>query len=146
MSTAVRSGRGARIRVDGDGRTLRHIPVGDLILQTELRVATTQNIRAYPCPCRNCHGGRRKRIAVIRDHHASVGRDPFLTKSIIGGDPPDGYPADGIWVEDIAYDNDVVDDGPILGANDVVLDVVQDVPGHGRIADDVTLLDEYHDV
>jgi len=29
-------------------------------------------------------------------------------KSIIGGDPPIGYPEDEIWVEDIAYDNDVI--------------------------------------
>lgn len=138
--------RGARIRKDVDGRTMRHIPLADLILQTELRVATMQNITAYHCPCRNCHGGRRQRIGIIREHHASVGRDPFLTKSIIGGDPPNGYPAEGIWVEDIAYDNDVVEDGPTLAADDVVEDVVEDVPGHDHNTADATPLDEYHDV
>lgn len=145
MSTNKRR-HGATIRVNHDGRTMRHIPVGDLILQTELRVATTQNITAYHCPCRNCHGGRRKRISVIREHHAAVGRDPFLTKSMIGGDPPNGFPADGIWVEDIAYDNDVVHDGPTVLADDVLPDVVENVPEHFNVNTDGNELDEFHDV
>ena len=57
--------RGARIRITEDGRTQRHISLGDLILHTELRVATEQNIQAYPCPCANCHGGLRKSINVV---------------------------------------------------------------------------------
>ena len=36
--------RGATIRLAEDGRTLRHIPVGDLILHTELRVATEKKM------------------------------------------------------------------------------------------------------
>lgn len=87
---------GATVRITSDGRTLHHIPLGDLILQTELRVATKQNILAYPCPYKDCHGGRRKRIHVIRTHHTSVDRDPFLTKSMISGDPIDGYPPYGV--------------------------------------------------
>jgi hypothetical protein len=104
--------RGARIRITEDVRTKRHIPLGDLILQTKLRVATERNIVAYPCPCVNCHRGLRKPIYVVREHHTSVGRDPFLTKSIIGGDPPEGYPPEGIWVEDMSFDDDVVDANP----------------------------------
>jgi len=88
--------RPTTIRLSTEGRTLRHIPVGDLILDTELRVATEQNINLYRCPCRNRHGGQRKSIEIIRSHHASVGRDLFLTKSMIGGDPPDGYPTRGM--------------------------------------------------
>jgi len=29
---------------------------------------------------------------------------------MIGGDPPNGYPPRGLWVEDVAYDDDVVED------------------------------------
>lgn len=145
MSTNTRH-RGTRIRIDGNGRTMRHIPLGDLILQTELRVATTENLTMYPCPCRTCRGGIRKRISVIREHHALVGRDPHLTKSIIGGDPPDGYPADGLWVQDVAYDDDVVDDQRVGGAENVVPDVVEDIPEHEQHPADTPALDEYHDV
>lgn len=141
-----RSRHGARIRIDADGRTMRHIPLADLILQTELRVATMQNITAFYCPCQNCHGGRRQQIPVIREHLAAIGRDPFLTKSIIGGDPADGYPADGIWVEDIAYDNDVVHDGENADADDILEDVVHDVPRQDDVNEDAIPLDEFHDV
>jgi hypothetical protein len=65
----------------------------------------------------NCHGGVRKSIPVIRQHHTSVGRDPFLTKSIIGGDPVGGYPACGIWVDDVAYDDDIVEANPDAQSN-----------------------------
>jgi hypothetical protein len=135
--------RGAHIKITEDGRTLRHIPLGDLILQTELRVATEGNIQAYPCPCVNCHGGIRKTINVIREHHTSVGQDPFLTKSIIGGDPLEGYPPQGMWVEDIPFDDDIVepnidvqgnaDDGVPFKNSDP--DGIADVP-----------LDQFHDV
>jgi hypothetical protein len=108
MSTSQR--RGATIRITEDGRTLRHVPVGDIILHTELRVATENNVHQFRCPCKDCKGGRRKTIQVIRQHHAAVGRDPFLHKSLLGGDPPEGYPPDGIWVEDVCCDNDVAED------------------------------------
>lgn len=52
-----RQNRGARIRINNDGRALRHIPVGDLILQIELQVATKKDIVAYCCPCSDCCGG-----------------------------------------------------------------------------------------
>jgi hypothetical protein len=90
---------------------LGHIPLGDLILHTKLRVATEQDIIAFRCPCRDCRGDRRKRIEVIRKHHAAVGPDPFLIKSMIGGDPLEGYPPHGVWVEDVAYDNDIFEAG-----------------------------------
>lgn len=76
----------------------------------------------------------------------AVGRDPYLSKSMIGGDPPDGYPEDGIWVEDIAYDDDVVEDAPGNDGVDVPADVAEDVPGRGPVPADATPLDEYHDV
>lgn len=144
------------VKISTDGRTLRHIPLGDLILQTELRVATEKNILSYPCPCKDCHGGRRKRIHVIRSHHMSVGRDPFLTSSMIGGDPIDGYPPHGIWVEDIAFDNDNIDvdsvlvNNDVLGndsvAADVVGNVVDDAGGEDVDEGVGASLDEHHDV
>ena len=105
--------RGATIRFTQDGHTLRHVPVGDIILHTELRVATEKNVRAFRCPCKDCKGGRRKTIQVIQQHHAAVGRDPFLHKSLLGGDPPEGYPPGGMWVEDVHFDDDVVEDIPM---------------------------------
>ena len=148
MNPNLRS-RGATIRITTEGRTLRHIPLGDLILQTELRVATEHNIQSYPCPCKDCHGGRRKRIHVIREHHSSVGRDPFLTKSIIGGDPLDGYPPRGIWVEDIAYDDDVVHIDPLSvvdnDAGTLRNDITEDT-GAEPTGDSESILDQFHDV
>ena len=90
------SRRGATVRLTEDGRTLRHVLLGDIILHTELRVATENNVHTFRCPCLDCKGGRRKSIQVIRQHHAAVGRDPFLQKSLLDGDPPEGYPAGGI--------------------------------------------------
>jgi hypothetical protein len=59
-----------------------------------------------------------------------VGGDPFLTTSIIGGDPPDGYPVQGIWVEDISYGNyDVSDVDPFV--SDIVTDVKSDQRSDG---------------
>lgn len=145
MNPNLRS-RGATIRITTEGRTLRHIPLGDLILQTELRVATEHNIQSYPCPCKDCHGGRRKRIHVIREHYSLIGRDPFLTKSIIGGDPLDGYPPRGIWVEDIAYDDDVIHIDPLsVGDNDAGTlrnDITEDT-GAEPTGDSESVLDQF---
>jgi hypothetical protein len=134
--------RGATIRLTDDGRTLRHVPIGDIILHTELRVATEHNVRSFRCPCKECKGGRRKNIQVIRQHHATYGRDPFLCKSLLGGDPPEGYPPGGIWVEDICCDNDVIEDIP-SDTPRVHLDVDND-----GVDDQETppLLDEFHEV
>jgi hypothetical protein len=63
MGSVVRSG--ATIRLTDDGRTLRHVHVGDMILHTELRVATENNVHTFRCPCKDCKGGRRKTIQVI---------------------------------------------------------------------------------
>ena len=133
--------RGARIRINTDGRVLRHIPLGDLILQTELRVATKLNLRRYLCPCRNCHGGRCRSIHVIRKHHVAVGRDPFLTKSLLGGDPLNGYPPNGLWVEDVAYDDDIIDvHADIEEDTAVIEDNVREA--ESLDADDVALSEE----
>ncbi len=137
---------GATIRTAEDGRTLRHIPLGDIILYTELRVATEHNLRTFRCPCRDCKGGCEKTIRVIRRHHADVGRDPFLEKSLLGGDPPEGYPPQGLWIEDVAYDNDV-----IQNANS---DVARDIDNIGLDEDNLQQpgmdnnppLDQFHEV
>jgi len=83
---------GTNVCITVDGRVLWHIPIEDLILQTELHVATEKDVSVYPCPCNDCHGGRCKCIEMIKSHLTTVGRDSFLLKSIIGGDPLDGYP------------------------------------------------------
>jgi hypothetical protein len=49
--------------------------------------------------CRDCHGGKRVSVAGIREHLWRVGRDPFLMRSILGGDPEAGYPEIGAWGE-----------------------------------------------
>lgn len=78
-----------------------------------------------------------------------MGRDPFLKRSMIDGDPLEGYPPSGIWIEDVAYDNDVVD------AEDVHVEMTDDVgndgSGHnqdndGNVMDDESPLDEFHEV
>jgi hypothetical protein len=38
--------------------------------------------------------------APAQEHLKRFGRDPFLMHSMVGGDPPDGYPSGGIWVHD----------------------------------------------
>jgi hypothetical protein len=136
MGSAVR--RGATIRLTEDGRTLRHVPVGDMIFHTELRVATENNVHTFRCPCKDCKGGRRKTIQVIRQHHAAVGRDPFLHKSLLGGDPPEGYPPAGMWVEDVCCDNDVVED---ILADTLPEHVDADGGGHPP-----PLLDKFHEL
>jgi hypothetical protein len=136
MGSAVR--RGATIRMTEDGRTLRNVPVGDMILHTELRVATENNVHTFRCPCKDCKGGRRKSIQVIRQHHAAVGRDPFLQKSLLGGDPLEGYPPGGIWVEDVRCDGDVVEN-----ISPDTLPEHVDADGDGHLP---PLLDEFHEV
>lgn len=136
--------RGAKIWINGDRWTARHIPLSDLILQKKLQEAMTQNITAYPCS--NCDGGWRNQLDVIREYFVVVDRDHYLMKFIIGGNPLDGYPLHGNCVEDITFDNDVVDDDPILSADYVVHDNVEGVPGHDPVDGDATLWDELYDV
>ena len=77
---------------------LWHILVEDLILQHELRVACLRNYAAFKCPCSNCKGGIRKSVRVIKQHLCEVPRDRFLYHSMVGEDPPGGFPAHGIWM------------------------------------------------
>ena len=143
MDPDLRS-QATQIRFTDDGRTLRHISLGDLILQTKLRVATQQNIQAYPCPCVNCHGGIRKSIVAIREHHTLVGRDRFLTKSVIGGDPLEGYPPRGIWVEDMPFDDDELNANPDGVVDINVNDNTADVQKEDPFSNADRPLDQYH--
>jgi hypothetical protein len=43
-----------------------HIPIDDLILQTELKSTASKGYNSYLCPCRGCHGGRRYHIDTIQ--------------------------------------------------------------------------------
>ena len=67
-------------------------------------MAMENNVRAFRCPCKDCKGGQQKTIQVIRQHHAAVGRYPFLQNPLLGGDPLEGCPSRERWVEDIACD------------------------------------------
>lgn len=144
--TADPQSRSTTVRITEDGRTLRHIPVGDLILQTELRVATEKHVRSFRCPCRDCKGGRRKSIQVIRQHHVAVGRDPALKKSLLGGDPLHGYPRGGLWVEDVAYDDDIIENMATRDGADVNFDVEDDIIENVDEDQGPPQLDEFHEV
>jgi hypothetical protein len=78
----------------------RHIPLEELIFQAELRICNDMGITAFQCPCRVCHGGTRYTVQVIHDHLREHRRDPFLMRNMVGPDPPAGWPAQGIWVDD----------------------------------------------
>ena len=103
------NGRRATIRITDHGRTLHHVPLDDIILHSGLRVTTENNVHAFRFFCRDCKGRQRKTIEVIRQHHAAVGRDLFLQKSLVGGDQPEGYPPHGLWFQDVACDDNVVE-------------------------------------
>ena len=83
---------------------------------------------------------------MIREYHRRVGQDPFLNRSLLEGDPLQGYPVEGIWIEDVAFDDDVIE--LVQDDNNVDIHPMQedrkksdedntDVPPH---------LDEYHEV
>jgi hypothetical protein len=78
-----------------------HIPIEDLILQTELRVAAAKGYNSYLCPCRSCHGGRRYHTDTIQQHLRNYGRDYFLNPLMLGGDLPGGFLEEGVWVDGI---------------------------------------------
>ena len=57
-------------------------------------------------------GGRRLPVCAITMHLKSYGRDQFLYRSMIGGDPPEGYPEHGAWYysdEEWTVDNQCCD-------------------------------------
>lgn len=85
---------------------------------------------------------------MIRRHHATIGRDPFLTKFMIGGDIPQGLPASRLWLEDVIYDDDDV----VERASFPLHDEGNDVPKATSMykteseADSNAPLDEYREV
>ena len=83
---------------------------------------------------------------MIRQHHSQAGRDPFFKSSLLGGDPLEGYPAGGMWVEDVAYDDDVVADVP-EDINFNTADVSAEEGNDATRNEDIDPpLDEYHEV
>ena len=89
-----------------EGAHRRHIPMVDLIVRREREIAGEQNLTSYPCPCRKCHGGHRRTVKTIDNHRDKYGRDPHLTYSILGGDPPGGFPPQGVWVDNNREEED----------------------------------------
>ena len=82
-------------RGDGERQTgpgWRHISQAELILQTEMTVAAAKQYTSYLCPCQKCHGGRMYSTQSIIAHFRQYGRDIHLDHSMVGGDPPEGYP------------------------------------------------------
>ena len=78
----------------------RHIPVEDLIVRREKEIAAEQRLTNYLCPCRICHGGQWKTLKAIDSHREKYGRDENIMFSMLGGDPPGGFPLEGIWVDE----------------------------------------------
>jgi hypothetical protein len=78
-----------------------------MIQETEFRVANEKGYNSYLCPCRSCHGGHRYSLQTIRAHLRLNKRDEMLNFSMVGGDPPGGYPRDGVCVN--AGDDEFVD-------------------------------------
>lgn len=76
----------------------KHIPIEDLLLQHELRIAREKHYDSFMCPCSDCKGGLCKSIPTIKEHLRRVQRDKFLYHSMVGKDPVHGFPADGIWI------------------------------------------------
>jgi hypothetical protein len=76
----------------------RHIVVEDLILEHELRIAKLKYYEAFKYPCSNCKGGMWKLISTIRQHLRTMPRDRFLYHSMVGEDPVQGFPPDGLWI------------------------------------------------
>jgi hypothetical protein len=70
---------------------INHIPVEDLILQTELRVAAARRYEPYLFPFRTCHSGHRYHMHSIEQHLRKYIRDYYLNHLMVGGNPPKGF-------------------------------------------------------
>ena len=108
----------------------RHIPQVDLIVQREKEVANEQRLSAYFCSCKKCHGGRRQTLRSVDIHRERYGRDEHLMFSMLGGDPPGGYPRDRIWVgnnKDVDDEENVFDDAEGESLYDEQMDPYHDV-------------------
>jgi hypothetical protein len=77
-------------------RGVRYILLDELILQAELRVCSEQGITSFQCPCRLYHEGTRYSVKVIREHLRQHRRDQLLMRSMVGTDPPGGWPPNGL--------------------------------------------------
>lgn len=89
----------------------RWVTTEKIILETELEMAARMQLTEYLCPCRSCHGGRRLPILRIKQHLKLHRRDPFLYQSMLGGDPPSGYPVEGAWFADKDGDDSMDPEG-----------------------------------
>lgn len=76
-----------------------YIPQEDLILYHELQMCEDKNWDYYLCPCKECHGGHCYSIRTIQGHLRECNRDLFLMRSMVGGDPKNGFLVEGIWIE-----------------------------------------------
>jgi hypothetical protein len=77
MGKGARSIRAAMERNDA-GDSL-HLELWEL----EEREVDRRGLTSYPCPCRNCMGGRSISRPTIRKHLCMNGRDPQFTKPIL---------------------------------------------------------------
>jgi hypothetical protein len=102
----------------------------DMIQETEFRVASERGYDSYLCPCRTCHGGHRYSLQTIRTHLRIHKHDEMLNSSMLGGDPPSGYPRDGLYLNG--------DDEPVNTSN-----VFDDADQETAYAQQ---LDPFHDV
>jgi hypothetical protein len=76
----------------------KYIPVEDLILQHEMRIARDKQYESFMCPCSDCKGGLHKSIPMIKEHLRRVPCDKFLYHSMVGEDLVHGFQPHGIWI------------------------------------------------
>jgi hypothetical protein len=108
----------------------RHIPLEDLVVRREKEIAAEQQLSAYLCLCTKCHGGHRKTLKRIDMHREKYGRDEDLMFSMLGGDPPGGFPIEGIWLDDngdLDDEENVFDDAESGSLYSEELDTYHDV-------------------
>jgi hypothetical protein len=111
----------------------RHIPVEDLIVRHEKRIAADEHLTSYLCPCTKCHGGYRKSLKTIDIYREEYGRDEHLLFSMLGGDPVGGFPPAGIWINDFPnpeQPDNVFEDEDLPSPSVQELDPYHDVQQH----------------
>jgi hypothetical protein len=45
--------------------------------------ATRQGLISYECPCRSCHGAKRRLYNIIKKHLWKYGQDPYFTMPMV---------------------------------------------------------------
>ena len=76
----------------------QYVAMEDLILEHELRIAKLKLYNSFECSCLNCKGRIQKSISTVMHHLRTMPRNWFLYHSIVGEDPMQGFPTNGLWI------------------------------------------------